>query len=102
MLNHVSYLFQKDISRKLLITGDECRLLMPFSERWGDADLLRSLTEGREAKSSLGVGLGVRLDGMLITLITEMKSSPRTSPPKPNPYSVRAVTIIFNLRGPIT
>jgi hypothetical protein len=66
------------------MAGVDSRLLLPFSGWWGDADLLRCLTEGRAAESSLGVGLGARLDGMLIPLISDMKSSPTTSPPKPN------------------
>lgn len=60
------------------MAGVDSRLLLPFSERCGDTDLLRCLTEGRAGESSLGVGLGARLDGMLIPLISDMKSSPRT------------------------
>jgi len=76
--NQVSYLFQKDISRKLLMAGVDSRRLLPFSERCGEADLLHCLTEDRAAESSLGVGLGARLDGMLIPLTSDMKSSPRS------------------------
>jgi len=76
--NQASYLFQKDISRKLLMAGVDCRRLLPFSERCGEADLLHCLTEERAAESSLGVGLGARLDGMLIPLTSDMKSSPRS------------------------
>jgi len=32
-IKHVSHLFQKDISRKLLMAGAESRLLLPFSQR---------------------------------------------------------------------
>jgi hypothetical protein len=75
-INQASYLFQKDISRKLLMAGVDSRLLLPFSERCGDTDLLHCLTEDRAAESSLGVGLGARLDGMLIPLTSDIKSSP--------------------------
>jgi len=80
--NQASYLFQKDISRKLLMAGVDSRRLLPFSERCGEADLLHCLTVDRAAESSLGVGLGARLDGMLIPLTSDMKSSPRS--PNPN------------------
>jgi len=76
--NQASYLFQKDISRKLLMAGVDSRRLLPFSERCGEADLLHCLTVDRAAESSLGVGLGARLDGMLIPLTSDMKSSPRS------------------------
>jgi len=65
------------------MAGVDSRRLLPFSERCGEADLLHCLTEDdRAAESSLGVGLGARLDGMLIPLTSDMKSSPRS--PNPN------------------
>lgn len=96
------YLFQKVISRKLLTAGDESRLLMPFSEWCGDTDLLRCLTEGRADESSLDVGLGARLDGMLILLILDMKSSPRTSSSMPNHCRLWKQLDIFNFRQTVT
>jgi hypothetical protein len=59
------------------MAGVDSRRLLLFSERCGDADLLRFLTADRAAESSLGVGLGARLDGMLIPSTSDMKSSPR-------------------------
>jgi hypothetical protein len=80
------------------MAGVESRRLLPFSDRWGDTDLLWCLTDGTAAESSLGVGLGARLDGMLIPLISDIKSSPRTSSPKPL-QTARIVECLLILRS---
>lgn len=71
------------------MAGGESRRLPPFSDRCGDTDLLRCLTEHTAVASSLGVGLEARLDGMHIALISDMKSSPRTLTLKSNHCKLR-------------
>ena len=60
------------------MAGVEIRRLFPLSDLCGDIDLLRCFTDGSAVESSLGVGLGAKLDGMLNPLMSDMKSSPST------------------------